>query len=303
MRQRVAIVGATGMLGHKLYLGLRQSHEVWALARRALDPRLRALELFRPDRYLAGLEISSPEKILAALNEIQADVVVNCTGLTTRKITPNNSADVVLVNSWFPRYLYQWAAMHRRRVIHFSTDCVFSGARGQYTEEDLCDARDLYGLSKALGEVTGPRALTLRGSLIGREILNKTELVEWFLAQRGRSAKGFRKTIYSGVTTNYMASLVNHILAHQPELEGLYQVSAPAISKFELLTHLNQILHLNIAIEPDDSHISDKSLISTRLFRALPEAEKPNWEAMLLEFKNEFGLYEMWAARESKAVI
>ena len=166
-------------------------------------------------------------------------------------------------------------------MIHISTDCVFAGTRGNYAEDDVPDAADLYGRSKLLGEVTDTDyALTIRTSIIGRELRTANGLVEWFLANRGGSVRGFTKAIFSGVTTETLANILAAVIEDHRGLHGLYQVAGEAISKYDLLVMLNDALAARVAITPDDSVAIDRSLDATR-FRSATGLVPPSWPEMI----------------------
>ena len=171
------------------------------------------------------------------------------------------------------------------RLVHLSTDCVFSGARGGYTETDVPDASDMYGRSKLLGEVTAEPALTLRTSMIGLGLYRKTSLVDWFLAQKGR-VQGYRNAIFSGPTTRELARVIATLLERHPQASGLYHVSAAAISKYDLLLKLRERLRLPVEIVPADEPRIDRSLDSTR-FRRVFAWRAPSWDEMLDELAGE----------------
>ncbi len=170
----------------------------------------------------------------------------------------------------------------KARLIHISTDCVFSGKRGKYREEDLPDAADLYGRSKLLGEITGGRALTLRTSMIGHELAGRHSLLEWFLAQQGKAVAGYRHAIFSGLTTRRLAELIATLIADFPDLCGLYHVAGEAISKFELLSLVRGCFGLDIEIVPEDDFVIDRSLDSTRFVQATGIA-RPQWAEMIAQ--------------------
>jgi dTDP-4-dehydrorhamnose reductase len=167
-------------------------------------------------------------------------------------------------------------------MIHISTDCVFSGRKGNYSEEDISDAEDLYGRSKFLGEVQGPYGVTLRTSIIGRELETKSGLVEWFLSQQGRAIKGYRRAIYSGLTTNELSRVIELILGRLPHLAGLWQVSGEVINKYELLKIAQVAFDWNGEISPDDTLVCDRSLDSTK-FRTTTGYRPPSWSEMMDE--------------------
>jgi dTDP-4-dehydrorhamnose reductase len=179
------------------------------------------------------------------------------------------------------------------RVVHFSTDCVFNGHRGNYSEEDVSDAEDLYGKSKFLGEVTVANALTLRTSIIGRELTEHRSLLDWFLSQNHKTVRGYRKVIYSGVTTNHLAELVASIIQKHPGLNGLYQVASEPISKYDLLCLVREAYQLDVRIEPDDLEMSDRSMRCDRLREAIAY-KCPAWPVLAHQLAEDTIPYESW---------
>jgi dTDP-4-dehydrorhamnose reductase len=166
-----------------------------------------------------------------------------------------------------------------------STDCVFSGRKGNYHESDLADAEDLYGKSKFLGEVHEAHCVTLRTSIIGTELSRKKSLVEWFLAQKG-PIKGFRRAIFSGFTTIEMARIIENLMVRHPAVSGLYHVSSAPISKYDLLMLIRNKLGMSTEIVPDDTLQIDRSLDSAR-FRRECGYNPPAWENMIEELAND----------------
>ena len=165
-------------------------------------------------------------------------------------------------------------------MIHISTDCVFSGRKGAYREEDPSDAVDLYGRSKFLGEVATTNALTLRTSIIGRELSEFRSLLEWFLAQRGKTVQGYQKSLYSGVTTNYLAGLVARLIESHPGLHGLYQVASQTITKYDLLCLIRRAFRLDIEIQPVEGEIADRTMRADR-FLAATGCACPSWPELI----------------------
>ena len=175
------------------------------------------------------------------------------------------------------------------RLIHISTDCVFSGSKGMYTERDNPDAEDVYGKSKGLGELLDyPGVLTLRTSIVGHELNGNKSLLDWFLCQE-KPVKGFSKAIFSGVTTLELARLIKNILLTEPYLAGLYHVSSSPIDKYSLLTLVAKIYNKKIAITEDESLVIDRSLSSEKLKKAI-RYSSPSWEKMLID------LYRFYSA-------
>jgi dTDP-4-dehydrorhamnose reductase len=183
------------------------------------------------------------------------------------------------------------------RVIHFSTDCVFSGKRGGYVEGDASDAEDLYGKTKFLGEVAAANALTLRTSIIGRELSQHQSLLDWFLSRNHGTVRGFRRVIYSGVTTNFLAELVASIIRDHPPLNGLHQVAADPISKYDLLCLLGEAYRLDVRIEPDDLEVSDRSMRCDRLREAIAY-QCPPWPVLVRQLAEDSTPYEKWLDRK-----
>ncbi len=268
------------MLGHQIYCELQgYGFDVWAGVRRTREEIL-TIPLFDDARIWDNMSFSDEATFLKRLNDCSPDVILNCIGLTTRKIEPNNNAELIRANSLLPHFLNDWCGKNGRYLIHFSTDCVFSGKTGNYTENSIKDAKDLYGQSKAAGEVSGDYALTLRTSIIGLELFGKTELLEWFLSQKGNNIKGYSKVIYSGVTTNFLAYVVGCILQFPERLTGVLQIASEPISKFELLSLANEVFENDCSIEPDASVISDKSLNGQEFFKKT-NIKTPSWPEML----------------------
>lgn len=224
---------------------------------------------------------------------IRSDFIVNCVGIIKQRPQASDAGASIAINALLPHQLAAWARIWGGRVIHFSTDCVFSGVRGSYTEKDPSDAQDLYGRSKFLGEVAAENALVLRTSMIGREITEHRSLLEWFLAQKGCRVHGHRRVIYSGITTNHLADLVTAIIRDYPELFGLFQVASTPISKYELLCLLRDAYSADIAIEPDDREISDRSMCGDKLQRAIGYMA-PSWPDLVQQLAADHTPYERW---------
>ena len=195
------------------------------------------------------------------------------------------------INALLPHRLAALAGAWGGRLIHFSTDCVFSGSRGFYREEDPSDACDLYGRTKYLGEVHSANALTLRTSIIGRELSGRRSLLEWFLAQNGGSVRGFRRAIWSGLTTNHLARLVGEIIQHHSDLSGLYQAAAEPISKHDLLCLIREAYSLRIEMIPDETECCNRSLSGEKLRQAIGYTA-PAWNELIRELSCDPTPYE-----------
>ena len=276
---RVLVLGGSGMLGHKLVQVLGETHETWATVR-GPEPAGPAAELLDPARTIGDVDASHPDSVATAISKSGAEVVVNAIGVIKQLKTARSEVPTIRINSLFPHEVAEICAVSDARMIHVSTDCVFSGTRGGYTEEDLPDATDLYGRSKLLGEVTGAGALTLRTSIVGRELTGADGLFEWFLSERGGSVRGFSKAVFSGLTTAALAGVIDFVIREYPDLDGLWHVSADPIDKYELLAGLRSALEAEIEITPDESLVIDRSLDSDR-FREWTGWTPPSWPEML----------------------
>jgi dTDP-4-dehydrorhamnose reductase len=239
-------------------------------------------EIWDPERTIAGVDAIDFDSVARAIADVKPDVVINCIGIIKQLKVAKDPIVSLSINSLYPHRLAILCRAAGARMIHISTDCVFSGRKGLYTEDDVSDAEDLYGRTKFLGEVAGPGCLTLRTSIIGRELHSASGLIDWFLSNRGGKIRGFRKAIYTGFTTQALATIVADVIHRHPELSGVWQVSSEPISKFDLLTLVNEVYHAGIEIEPDDTFKCDRSLNSAR-FRAAVNFRPPSWPEMISE--------------------
>lgn len=276
---RVIVLGAAGMLGHKLLQRLRADYDVAGTVRgSAPNPELG--RVLRGIKVYTGVDTVDLSSLKGAIDNWKPQVVVNAIGIINKGIAASDPLASITVNSLLPHQLAQIAAAHGAKLVHFSTDCVFSGRRGNYIEDDEPDPVDLYGRTKLLGEVPGPNALTLRTSFVGRELRGHLGLIDWFLAQRGCRVHGFVRALYSGLTTLAMADLIAWLISAQPELRGIWHVSGEPISKFDLLQLVKRVYRLDIEIVPDENFVCDRPLDSTR-FRNQTGCRPPSWEDMI----------------------
>lgn len=289
---RLLILGANGMLGHKLWQTCRDRYDVWATVRSRYTEYAR-YGLFTPERLIEGVDAFDMDSVVRALAQVRPDVVVNCIGVIKQLPAAKDPIISLTVNSLFPHRLANLCQATGARLIHISTDCVFSGRKGMYTEDDVPDAEDLYGRTKFLGEVSGPGCLTLRTSIVGRELSTSSGLVEWFLGNRGRRIPGYRRAIYSGFTTLAIANIITQVIDGFPELSGVYHVSSEPISKYELLCLVRDAYRIAVEIEPDDDVCIDRSLDSRR-FREAAGFVPADWPDMIREMADDPTPYEQW---------
>ena len=265
------------MIGHKMYQTISKIHkDTWVTLRKSLTSYSYS-EIYTPEKVIDNIDLINFQILSNQLNKVNPDIVINACGITIRRGIETLKSNSIILNSALPHFLNEWVTFNNKRLIHFSTDCVFTGAKGDYLDNDNKDAYDLYGSTKSMGEIIGSKyAITLRGSMIGSELENKTELFEWFLKQKNKDIKGFNKVIYSGITTTKMAEIVLKLIDQYPNLSGVYNISSKPISKFELLKLWNNLFDINANIEIDNSYTSNKNLISDNFYKTI-SMEQPDW--------------------------
>ncbi len=291
MSPKIAVLGAGGMLGHKMFQQLRS-----AFPATIGITRTGPISRVYPGAILTGVDAGDFVTLARILRAIRPDYVVNCIGIIKQRAEAQDPIQAIAINAMLPHRLALLASSWGGRLIHFSTDCVFSGTRGCYREEDASDACDLYGRTKYLGEVQTGNALTLRTSIIGRELTGGRSLLEWFLSQKAGAVRGFRRVMWSGVTTNHAVRLVSNIIRDYPDLTGLYQVAGLPICKHDLLCLLREAYSRRIEIIPDDSESSDRSMSGEKLWRAIGY-KAPPWAELIHEMASDPTPYESWLAQ------
>ena len=300
MKGPILVIGAGGMLGHKMFQTLSSQFQntFGTIRGRRTDEPFQRIELFQNDRMVENVDLLQLDAVDRLLLQLQPSVVVNCGGVVKHRPEAKDAITSITVNSLLPHRLAASVAPWDGRVIHFSTDCVFSGQHGNYTEAEQSDAQDLYGRSKFLGEVAYENALTLRTSIIGRELQHFESLLEWFLRQPLPSIKGFTRAIWSGVTTNHLADLVATVIRDRPKLHGLYQVSSGSISKYDLLLLLREAYQVSVIIQPDSSFHCDRSLDGSR-FEAAAGYKCPPLSELIQQMADDPTPYNEWLNRNA----
>jgi dTDP-4-dehydrorhamnose reductase len=283
---KVMVLGVSGMLGNAVFRHFagKSGYVVTGTARSVAARGYFAGNL--RDAILTGVDVENMDSLLAAFGAVRPDVVINCIGLIKQLAQANDPLAALPINALLPHRIARLCAATGARFVHVSTDCVFSGAKGMYREEDQSDAKDLYGRSKYLGEVDYPHAVTLRTSIIGHEMNSANALIGWFLSQQG-PVKGFTKAIFSGLPTVELARVISDFVLPRPELHGLYHVSADPIAKYDLLRLVAEVYGKQIEIAPDHSFELDRSLDSSR-FRQAAGYAPPDWPA-LVRTMHQFG--------------
>ena len=277
---RILVLGGDGMLGHQLLKSLSNKHDVRVTLRQRLSA-YKDFSLFSAGNAYEAIEVGSMDRLVDVLGEFHPEAVVNAVGIVKQRSTAKESIPSLEINSLFPHRLCALCKAADTRMVHMSTDCVFSGRKGKYRETDLSDAEDLYGRTKYLGEVYDNHCVTLRTSIIGKELSRKQGLLEWFLSQKG-SVPGFKNAVFSGFTTLEMSRIIEKILVEHPGKGGLYHVSSDPISKFDLLRLMKRKMGLDIEIVPTEEPRLDRSLDSTR-FRKEFNYTASTWEEMIEE--------------------
>ncbi|MDI1278154.1 SDR family oxidoreductase [Methylobacter sp.] len=276
---RVLVLGASGMIGSTTFRVLSEQHDwdVYGSVRSETAKQFFPAQL--AERLLANADVTNYDALVDVFARIRPEVVINCVGATKHKTDGNDPLMAIPLNALLPHRLARLCEAVNARLVHVSTDCVFSGKQGHYTEKDLPDTDDVYGRSKALGEVDYPNAVTLRTSTIGHELQSSYGLLDWFLTQQG-SCKGFKRAIFSGLSSMEFARVIRDIVIPQPSLHGLYHVAGPAIAKYDLLKLVAKVYGKAIEIIPENEFVIDRSLNADR-FHAATGYQSPEWPELI----------------------
>ena len=276
---KILVLGASGMIGSTVIrvMSEQSGWQVFGTVREASNKRFFSDSIAK--RLIPDVDVERQDSVLQVFNQIRPDVVINCAGLTKHKPAARDLLVSILINTLMPHHLSGLCKLAGARLIHVSTDCVFSGEKGGYVEEDFPDARDVYGKSKALGEVNEQHTVTLRTSTIGHELQSQFGLLDWFLSQEIR-CKGYGRAIFSGLPTVVFAQVVRDIVIPNKEMSGLYHVAAKPINKFDLLKLIASEYGKFIDIVLDDKLVIDRSLDANR-FRLATGYEAPEWPELI----------------------
>jgi dTDP-4-dehydrorhamnose reductase len=279
------------MLGHKAWEVLGREFDTYGTLRSATLSSW----FGESQRLILGVRAEDPRSLADAFSRVRPDVVVNCIGVVKQLAAARSAIPSITINALFPHQVAELAAGADARMIQISTDCVFSGRRGFYNEDDLPDPIDLYGRTKLLGETAYDHTLTIRTSIIGRELVGSHGLLEWFLSQAG-NVRGYTEAVFSGVTTETLADTLVRVIAEYPSLAGIWHVAGERIAKYDLLQQVARAYKHDVTISADDSVQIDRSLDDTR-FRAETGIPRPNWSEMLEQLTHDTTPY-----REMRAV-
>ena len=237
-----------------------------------------------------GLDIRDANSVKNLIQAFKPDYVFNCVGVIKQKMTPSSFLDCIEINAALPHRLSSICQENGSRLIHFSTDCVFSCKPGVKDLLTPPDPQDLYGRSKLLGELDHENSLTLRTSIVGRQISGSESLFEWLLSQKGKSISGYAKALYTGVTTKTLSKIVQQLIESDANLHGVWQVASSEISKYDLLQLVNEKLNLGISIEKNSDFECDRRLDGSEFTRRT-SISVPSWNTMIEEFKSDQEMY------------
>jgi dTDP-4-dehydrorhamnose reductase len=286
LRPRLLVLGATGLLGNAMFRGLSQMPNAVVCGTIRQEA---ARGLFAPGpaaRLTVVGDIENPDELARLFDAVSPNVVVNC--IAAGRPAPADPMRSIAVYSTLPRRLSHLCGLSGARLIQIGSDGIFSGKKGSYTEDDSPDANDIYGLSKWLGEVSEPHAITLRTSLIGHELQTKSGLLEWFLSQQ-QQCRGYTRAIFSGFPTIVLAGLIRDVVIPRPDLHGVFHVATRPISKFDLLQLVATRYGKKIELIPDDRDSPDRSLVAERFERATGYVA-PDWPTLVdLMYSDRFG--------------
>lgn len=280
------------MLGHKLLQQLGPKFDM-ACTLRGERSSVERYGIFTAENTIEHVDAADPVSIENAVAGFRPDVVINAIGIIKQVARAKNVLTALTINAIFPHRLAEFGEKYGFRLITVSTDCVFDGVKGNYAENDTPNATDLYGKSKNLGEVTEPNCLTIRTSIIGRELDSSHSLLEWVLSNRGKRIDGFTNAIYSGFPTIVFADIISSLITDHKELSGLYHIASSPINKFDLLTLINKYFEAGIEIVPSGDFKIDRSLNAAR-FNQMTGYRPPEWDEMVRRMASDTTPYEAW---------
>ncbi len=282
---KILVLGGTGMIGHRMWSHLSRFHNVFATIRKKTLGSLASLPHINLKNIYFETDVLKADSLENVFKSSRPELVLNCVGIVKQLEASKNHIASIELNTLFPHRLAKLCEKFNSRMIQFSTDCVFSGKKGAYTENDITDATDLYGKSKILGEIADSKnVLTIRTSTIGREITPHGGLLEWFLSQENKEIKGFSNAIYSGFPTHSLANIIHKYIIPNQSIYGIRHISAPSIDKFALLNHIKSLYHCNTSILKDTGFKMKRDL-NSHLFQQETSFIQTSWENMIKDLK------------------
>ena len=287
--RNILVLGAGGMLGNAIFRFFSEDKRFVTVGTLRSESKRHHFSADQKQNLIGHINMDSDSDLITLFADVKPDIIINCVGVIKQLDDAKNHLTSIAVNSLLPHRLGRYAQLTDARLIHFSTDCVFSGRGGNYTEDDFPDANDLYGRSKFLGEVAGPNAVTLRTSIIGHELSSSLSLVDWFLAQ-DKQIKGYQKSIFSGLPAIEIARVIRDFVIPNKNLGGLHQLSVDPINKFNLLNLIAKVYGKKISIIADETLVIDRSLNSDK-FRKLTGFTPKPWEELITDMHQGYQRY------------
>lgn len=282
---KILIIGGNGMLGHKLVSEFQKNNEVWTTLQKEFS-NFKKFGIFDQKKTFSGIDVKVTSDVENIIKEVEPDIIFNAVGIVKQRNDSKNITETLEINSIFPHKLAELAKKYKSKLILFSTDCVFNGIKGNYTESDQPDAADLYGISKRFGEINSDNCLTIRTSIIGRELISTHSLLEWFLSQTNKKVLGYENAIFSGFPTIVLAEIFKNMLDNFISLNGIYHISSTPINKYELLKLIKKYYEMEVEIEPFGDFRIDRSLDSEK-FKKKTNFVSETWEKMIQKMVND----------------
>ncbi len=282
------ILGGMGMLGHKLAQVLTNTSELYLTLRQNQVPE--SLErICSSANFLTGVDVRQFEALFTQIEFVKPHVIFNCVVQKKEPLSAGDALEALTINAELPQRLALLTP--EVQVVNISSDGVFSGRKGDYSEDDICDASDFYGKTKALGESSRAGFLNIRTSIIGRQLIGRDGLLEWLLTQRGRTISGYAGTIFSGLPTITLSRILSTLIESGSQLSGVYNIASRPISKFQLLSDLAKSFELDLKIEKVDGPNVDRSL-NPRKFTSDTGILVPQWDQMIQELVEDSRQYD-----------
>ena len=288
---KILVLGVTGMLGSTVLRTLYDNgnFDVWGTLRDKAG--LRHFPLKIHTQLIHNLDVLDDNALIQVFERTNPNVVINCVGLIKQLKSANDPMVILPINSILPHRLSKLCLQYNSRLIHISTDCVFSGRKGLYCETDISDAEDLYGKSKFIGEITQcAQAITLRTSIIGHELNTNYALVNWFISQK-KSVKGYKNAIFSGLPTVELARVIMNFVIPRPDLSGLFHVASNPVNKYDLLKLIAEIYGKKTRLILDDGFCIDRSL-DAKKFENATGYLAPNWHQLVQLMYESYNLFK-----------